>query len=93
MADPGPAKKAGLRGGRTGTATGIEAGGDLIVEVDGQKTSSPEDVSAAIADDQPGDTVRVTYYRGNDRRTDAGRARQAPGRLRRGRLRQLGPSP
>jgi S1-C subfamily serine protease len=69
VADPGPAKKAGLRGGRTGTAAGIEAGGDLIVEVDGQKTSSPEDVSAAIAGDQPGDTVNVKYYRGNDRKS------------------------
>ena len=65
----GPADKAGLRGGRTGTSTGIEAGGDLIVEVDGRKADSPEDVSAAIADDQPGDTVALTYYRGNDRKT------------------------
>jgi len=69
VANPGPARKAGLRGGRTGTSAGIPAGGDLIVEVDGQKVSSPEDVSAAIGDDQPGDTVTVTYYRGDDRRT------------------------
>lgn len=69
VANPGPARKAGLRGGRTGTATGIEAGGDLIVAVDGKKTVAPEDVSAAIADNKPGDIVTVTYYRGDDRRT------------------------
>jgi S1-C subfamily serine protease len=67
--DGGPGGKAGLRGGRTGTATGIAAGGDLIVEVDGRKVRSPSDVSAAIADHGPGDTVQVAYYRGNDRRT------------------------
>ncbi len=74
----GPAEKAGLRGGRTGTSTGIEAGGDLIVEVDAQKVSTPEDVSAAIADDKPGDTVAVTYYRGNDRRTARVKLGQRP---------------
>ena len=26
-------------------------------------------MSAAIADNQPGDTVSVTYYRGDDKRT------------------------
>ena len=28
------------------------------MEVDGQKVSAPDDVAAAIADDQPGDAVR-----------------------------------
>ena len=37
VVEGGPAEKAGIRGGRTGTATGIPAGGDLIVEVDGKK--------------------------------------------------------
>jgi S1-C subfamily serine protease len=69
VVDGGPADKAGIRGGRTGTATGIPAGGDLIVEVDGKKVSRPEDVSAAIADDKAGDDVEVAYFRGNDRKT------------------------
>jgi S1-C subfamily serine protease len=69
VVDGGPAEKAGIRGGRTGTATGIPAGGDLIVGVDGKKVSRPEDVSAAIADDHAGDEVDVVYYRGNDRKT------------------------
>jgi S1-C subfamily serine protease len=67
--DGGPGGRAGLRGGRTGTSTGIAAGGDLIVGVDGRKVTSPSEVSAAIADDKPDETVEVTYYRGNDRRT------------------------
>jgi S1-C subfamily serine protease len=65
----GPADKAGLRGGRTGTATGIQAGGDLIVEVDGRRVSAPEEVSAAIDRHEPGDEIKVVYYRGDDRRT------------------------
>ena len=76
--------KAGLRGGRTGTATGIPAGGDLIVEVDGEKVSAPEDVSAAIADDKPGDDGRrsstTAATTAGPRRVEA---RRAPGRLRR----------
>ena len=39
---------------------------------------TPEDVSAAIADDKPGDTVAVTYYRGNDRRTARVKLGQRP---------------
>jgi S1-C subfamily serine protease len=65
----GPADKAGIRGGRTGTTSGIPAGGDLIVEVDGTKASTPEDVSRAVGSDKPGDRVEVVYYRGNDRKS------------------------
>jgi S1-C subfamily serine protease len=69
VTDGGPADKAGIRGGRTGTATGIQAGGDLIVEVDGRRVSEPDEVSAAIDRHQPGDSIKVGYYRGNDRKT------------------------
>jgi S1-C subfamily serine protease len=65
----GPADDAGLRGGRTGTSSGIAAGGDLLVEVDGEKIQTPEDVSSAIADDSPGKTIQVAYYRGDTRKT------------------------
>ena len=67
--DGGPADKAGLKGGRTPTGEGLVAGGDLIVAVDGRKTSDSDDVSAAIAKKQPGDTVRIEYYRGRDKKT------------------------
>ena len=65
----GPADDAGLRAGGTATGAGIVAGGDLIVKVDGKTVKSPDDVGAAIADDKPGETVKVEYYRGDDKKT------------------------
>jgi len=35
-------------------------------------------VSAAIEDDKPGETVALTYYRGNDRRTTRVKLGQRP---------------
>ena len=64
-----PADKAGLRGGRTGTSQGVTAGGDLIVEVDGKATNTEDAVANEIAAHKPGDSVEITYYRGNDRKT------------------------
>ena len=65
----GPADDAGLRAGGTTTGAGIVAGGDLIVKVDGRTVKSPDDVAAAIGDDRPGETVKVEYYRGDDKKT------------------------
>ena len=69
VVDGGPADKAGLDGGRTSTGSGIVAGGDLIVAIDGKAVESPDDVSEAIADDKPGEAVKVEYYRGDDKKT------------------------
>jgi S1-C subfamily serine protease len=60
--DGGPADDAGLRGGSNG-------GGDLLVKVDGQEIKKADDVAAAIADNSPGDTVEVEYYRDGDLKT------------------------
>ncbi len=65
----GPADKAGLKAGGTSTADGIRAGGDLIVEVNGEEIKTPDDVPAAIADLKPGDDVEVVFYRGDERKT------------------------
>ena len=51
----GPADEAGLRGDTEG--------GDLLVKVDGDEITNADDVAAAIADNTPGDTVEVEYYR------------------------------
>jgi S1-C subfamily serine protease len=64
-----PADKAGLRGGRTGTSQGVTAGGDLIVAVDGKETKTEDAVANEIAAHKPGDSVEITYYRGNDKKT------------------------
>jgi len=65
----GPAAKAGLRAGGTTTGDGISAGGDLIVEINGEEIREADDVTAAIADNEPGDEVEVTFYRGDERKT------------------------
>jgi len=81
VVDSGPADKAGLRAGRTQTADGLVAGGDLIVKVDGRDIKAPEDVAAAIADNKPGDSVKVEYFRGDDRKTTTIRLGNRPANL------------
>jgi len=65
----GPADKAGLRGGRTAIAEGLKVGGDLIVKVDGKDIQTSADVADAILDDDPGDTVTIEYFRGDERKS------------------------
>ena len=69
VVEDGPADEAGLRAGSTTTGEGVVAGGDLIVEVDGEKVNDSDDVPAAIADNKPGDEVEVVFYRGDERKT------------------------
>jgi S1-C subfamily serine protease len=61
----GPADDAGLRGGDSQTGEG----GDLIVAIDGQEIESGEELAQVIAGKQPGDTVEVEFYRGDDKET------------------------
>ena len=61
----GPASRAGLRAGRIHTDQGVILGGDVIIEVDGEKVEKPEDVAAAISDNRPGESVEVKLYRDN----------------------------
>ncbi len=65
----GPADKAGLRGGRTAIAEGLKVGGDVIVKVDGKDIQTSADVADAILDDDPGDTVTIEYFRGDERKS------------------------
>jgi S1-C subfamily serine protease len=65
----GPAGEAGLRAGRTETTEGLVAGGDIIVSVDGEPVAESADVAAAIADNEPGDTVEVEVLRGDAEET------------------------
>jgi S1-C subfamily serine protease len=69
VTDGSPADDAGLRGGRTDTGQGVPAGGDLIVEVDGQAVSDSSDVANAISGKSPGDSAEITYYRGDSKKT------------------------
>ena len=65
----GQADDAGLRAGDTETTEGLVAGGDIIIEVDGEQIEDSADIAAAIADDEPGETIEIDLYRGDERRT------------------------
>jgi S1-C subfamily serine protease len=63
--EDGPADAAGLRGGDPETGEGA----DLIVSFDGEEIESSDDLAAAVAAKQPGDTVEVEYYRNGEKET------------------------
>jgi S1-C subfamily serine protease len=68
----GPADQAGLRGG-SGEETIFQvlpyrSGGDVIVSIDGRPVDDPDDLSRAVALIDPGTTVRVEVWRGDERR-------------------------
>lgn len=68
----GPADRAGLRGGNQTAYLGnmqIYLGGDLIVGVDDQEVSSPQDIDEILVRHQVGDVLTVTFYRGQRRLT------------------------
>ena len=71
-----PAARAGLR------ASGQDGrGGDVIVAVDGKAVTSAGDVVSAVAEQQPGDTIEIEYYRGEDKRTAEIRLGERPEEL------------
>jgi S1-C subfamily serine protease len=56
-----------LRGGNEQAYLGnqpIMIGGDLIIAIDGQKVTDPQDISELMDKHQAGDTVSVTIVRG-----------------------------
>ncbi len=79
----GAAEKAGLRGGTEQAYVGnqpIMLGGDLIVAIDGQRVTNPQEINAVMEKHQAGDTVSVTFYRGRKQMTYkliAGEARES----------------
>ncbi len=63
----GAADRAGLHGGNEQAYVGnqpIMLGGDLIVAIDGQQVTDPQDISAIMDRHQAGDTITVTILRG-----------------------------
>jgi len=62
----GPADKAGLRGGDQRVQVGnsvIPVGGDVIVQFNGKKVLSSDDLIQLIHNQRPGDTVNLTILR------------------------------
>jgi serine protease Do len=67
-----PAAKAGIEGGDTSavvSGTNYMLGGDVIVAVDGKRTTSLGQLRDALARCKPGDEVEIKLYRGNDEKT------------------------
>jgi S1-C subfamily serine protease len=63
----GAAEKAGLHGGTQRAYQGntpVMLGGDLIVGMDGQEITSPQDLSAVMNSHRAGDEVTITIFRG-----------------------------
>src|ERR1035437_7637338 len=63
----GAAERAGLHGGNQQAYVGntpIMLGGDLIVAIDGQQVTDPQDISAIMDKHQAGDTISVSLLRG-----------------------------
>ena len=68
----GAADRAGLHGGNEQAYVGntpILLGGDLIVAIDGQQVTDPQDISAIMDKHQAGDVVSVTILRGRRQMT------------------------
>ncbi len=66
----GAADKAGLHGGTQKAYQGnipVMLGGDLIVAMDGDEITSPQDLAAAMNSHRAGDTVTITVFRGRKR--------------------------
>ncbi|HEY3190096.1 MAG TPA: PDZ domain-containing protein, partial [Solirubrobacteraceae bacterium] len=58
-------------------------GGDLIIKLDDKEIRSDDDLTNAVADDKPGQTVKVTFVRAGKTKTVdvtlGERPAQAPG--------------
>ena len=68
----GAAERAGLHGGNEQAYVGntpIMLGGDLIVAIDGQEITDPQDISAIMDKHQAGDTIAITVLRGRRQMT------------------------
>jgi len=68
----GAAERAGLHGGNQQAYVGntpIKLGGDLIVAIDGQQITDPQDISVVMDKHQAGDVVSVSILRGHRQMT------------------------
>jgi S1-C subfamily serine protease len=68
----GAAERAGLRGGMQEALMGntrVYLGGDLIVAIDNDRVTNPQDISEIMDRHQAGDTVTVTFFRGSRKMT------------------------
>jgi 2-alkenal reductase len=63
----GPADQAGIRAGEQDSSTGLNAGGDLIIAIDGQNIQRFDDLLRYLINNKsPGETVVMTVLRGEE---------------------------
>jgi len=69
VAPGSPAEKAGLRGGNQPTSIqGLQAGGDLIIAIDGRPVKRFDDLLRYLINNKsPGDTIVLTVLRGDEK--------------------------
>jgi len=68
----GAAERAGLHGGNEKAYIGnmpVVLGGDLIVAIDGQQVTDPQDIGVVMDKHQAGDTISITILRGRNQMT------------------------
>jgi S1-C subfamily serine protease len=66
------AEAAGLRAGSTPVVVAGESyvlGGDIVVQVAGTEVATLDGLRRALVESEPGDRVKVRYYRGDDEKT------------------------
>jgi S1-C subfamily serine protease len=77
-----PAESAGVRGSEIDEQSGdLTQAGDLIVAIDGEPVESADDVVSTVAGKQPGDTIELEVYRGDDKRTVSVKLGERPDEL------------
>jgi S1-C subfamily serine protease len=64
--EDGPADDAGIQGADSDTGEG----GDVITAIDGKTINTSDDLAAAVAAKQPGDTVEIEYYHDGEQQTE-----------------------
>jgi S1-C subfamily serine protease len=64
----GPADRAGLRGMRVNSRTGLAEPGDLIVGIKGEKIDSVEDYERVVRGLKPGEKVKIKFLRDDTER-------------------------
>ena len=72
VAVDGPADEAGIEAGDAQVRVDgvpVRAGGDVIIEVEGETVEGMDEVIAAVDAQDPGDELELTLLRGGDRRT------------------------
>lgn len=72
VARRGPAARAGIRGGTEEVVIGntiLVVGGDILVAVDGEKIESSDTLRRILKQKKPGETLRLTFYRGSKKKT------------------------